>query len=209
MTQVLSPQMLALFLVFTVPGIIALYFRAQFMTGRMPSVSEGLISYVTLSLIYHAIAYPVAWPLYQSTRMDGLFAKPEQIGGFFALGWFGLIFVAPAVLGFLLGLNVRKGWAKKLIKLLGLNTVHAVGSAWDWRFGDCNQCWVHVVLKDGTKWAGLLGEDSFLSSDPAERDMFIEKVFVAGDDGESWTPRNSSVWIAHGEVQSMEFLPYN
>lgn len=179
------------------PGIIALYFRSQFLAGRLPSASEGAISYITLSLAYHAVAYPLAHPLYTSGSIDG----------WAGVGWFALIFAFPALIGILLGLNIRKGWTKKLVNRFGLNTIHPVDCAWDWRFGHCPECWVVVTLKDDTKWYGYMGANSFMSSDPAERDIYIEHVYECGSEGEVWTPRNSSVWIAHGEIQSLEFLP--
>lgn len=193
----MKPETLPLFLVFTVPGIIALYFRAQFIAGRLPSAAEGAISYITLSLAYHAIAYPIAHPLYTSGKIDG----------WAGLGWFVLIFVGPTLLGILLGLNIRKGWTKKLVNRFGLHTIHPVDCAWDWRFGHCPECWVIVTLKDGTKWYGYMGTNSFMSSDPAERDIFIEHVYDFSAEGKPWAARNTGVWIAHGEIQSLEFLP--
>lgn len=195
MDGLLDTAKLQLFLVFAVPGIVALYVRAQFLTGRMPPITEGAIAYVILSVIYHAVAYPIAAPLY---------AQPST--GWMVVGWFFLLFIGPATFGFLLGLNVRKGWTKKLLGKLHLNTIHPVNSAWDWRFGECEECWVLAVLKDGTKWAGYLGRKSFMSSDPVERDLFIQLVYEVGNDNK-WTARTSSVWIAHGEVQSLEFWP--
>lgn len=195
MDGLLDAAKLQIFLVFAVPGIVALYVRAQFLTGRMPPIAEGAIAYVILSLIYHALAYPIATPLYAQTS-----------SGWMMLGWFALLFLGPAVLGCLLGLNVRKGWTQKLLNKAQLNTVHPVHSAWDWRFAECQECWVLAVLKDGTKWAGYLGQKSFMSSDPAERDLYIQQVHEIGP-GNIWTPRTSSVWIAHGEIQSLEFWP--
>lgn len=182
---------------FSVPGIVALYFRAQFLTGRLPPASEGVISYVTLSLVYHAIIYPVASPLYA-------YLPPT---GWKWLAWCTLIFVAPAFLGLLLGLNIRKGWAKKIVNKFGLNTIHPINCAWDWHFGQCSESWVIVKLKDGTTWGGFIGEKSFMSSDSSERDLFIESVYSVKA-GEQWESRSSSVWIAHGEIQTLEFLPY-
>jgi hypothetical protein len=63
-----------------------------------------------------------------------------------------------------------------------------------------------AVLKDGTKWIGYLGPNSFTSTDAEERDIYIEHVYNLGDD-DVWTPRGSSVLIAHGEIQSLEFWP--
>ena len=59
MSELLTPEKMGLFLMFSVPGIIILYIRAQFITGRMPPIAEGAISYLTLSLIYQAVAYPI------------------------------------------------------------------------------------------------------------------------------------------------------
>ncbi len=66
---------------------------------------------------------------------------------------------------------------------------------------------MYFTLKDETKWYGYMGVNSFMSSDPTERDIFIEHVFEFAQDGQPWTPRNTSVWIGHGEIQSLEFLP--
>lgn len=197
MGEILKPETLSLFLVFTVPGIIALYFRAQFLSGRIPSAADGALSYITLSLAYHAIAYPIARPLYVAGSIEG----------WYGVWWFSLIFVGPTLLGMILGLNVRKGWTKKLINRFGLNTIHPVNSAWDWKFGHCPECWVIVTLKDDTKWYGYMGLNSFMSSDPTERDLFIEHVYQMEGEGQPWTPRNASVWISHGEIQSLEFIP--
>ena len=130
MGELLKPEVLVLFLVFTVPGVIALYFRSQFLAGRLPPVSEGALAYITLSLAYHAMAFPLAEGLYTSGRIDGTYG----------LSWFGLLFVAPAALGVTLGLNARKGWSKALLSRIGINTVHPVRSAWDWRFSACEEC---------------------------------------------------------------------
>lgn len=106
-----------------------------------------------------------------------------------------------------MGLNIRKGWTKKLLMKARINTIHPVNAAWDWRFGDCPSCYVLAVLKDGTKWAGYLGSQSFMSSDPSKRDIFIEKVYEIDRETDVWTARRSSVWIAHGEIQALEFWP--
>lgn len=178
--------------------MVALYVRAQFLTGRLPPVGEGLLAYVTLSLIYHALTYPIAYPLY-GMALSSSWNKAA---------WFILIFLGPAVIGLLLGLNIRKGWTKWLLTKLRINTVHPIHCAWDWRFGNCEECWVLAVLKDGTQWAGYMGVDSFMSSDSAERDIYIEKVYEILEEGKPWVPRTSSVWIAHGEIQSLEFWPH-
>jgi uncharacterized protein DUF6338 len=195
--EILKPETLSAFLLFAVPGVVALYVRAQFLTGRLPPLAEGLVAYITFSLIYHAVAYPVAYPLY-AAAINSPWSRA---------GWFVLLFLGPALLGAVLGLDVRRGWTKRLLRRAGIQTVHPVECAWDWHFGRCREGWVLAVLKDGTRWAGYLGLNSFISSNPAERDIFIERVYEVQEDGKSWEALSSSVWIAQGELQSIEFWP--
>jgi hypothetical protein len=173
-----------------------LYVRTQFLTGRMPPVAEGLLAYVTVSLVYHALAFPVAPQVYGRS--------PTQGG--WTWTWLTFVFVIPSGLGVLLGLNARYGWTSKLLLKWKIVTTHPIGCAWDWRFSGISECWVLVVLKNEAKWAGYLGGDSFISSDPAERDIYLQQVYEVQDDGK-WKPRTSGVWISHGEIQSIEFWP--
>lgn len=196
MDNMLSAENLRLFWMFTMPGIIVLYIRVQFLAGRLPKIGDGLVAYLVVSVLYHALLFPIARPLY-GVNVDDL------LGGVL---WFLYILVGPAFAGLLLGLNVRLGWLKSVLGRFKLHTVHAIDSAWDWRFSNCEDCFVTVVLKDETKWRGYIGSRSFMSSIPTERDIFIEKVYTLDED-ETWTPRESGVWIAHGEIQSIEFWP--
>jgi hypothetical protein len=44
LSELRTPEKLRFFLMFSVPGFIILYFRAQFKTGRLPPLAEGLVS---------------------------------------------------------------------------------------------------------------------------------------------------------------------
>jgi hypothetical protein len=44
LSELLTPERLGFFLMFSVPGFIILYFRAQFKTGRLPPLAEGVVS---------------------------------------------------------------------------------------------------------------------------------------------------------------------
>ena len=193
----LAPDQLRLFWFFAMPGIIILYVRAQFLAGRLPPVAEGIIANLVVSVAYHAVLFPMALPLY----------GVEVTGVTNGLLWFIYILLGPAAVGLLLGLNVRHGWLQKLMLKAKLNTVHAIDSAWDWRFAGCEDCWVMVVLKNDTRWRGYLGERSFMSSSPLERDIYIEKVYTLEDGSDDWVARDSGLWIAHGEIQTIEFWP--
>jgi hypothetical protein len=61
-------------------------------------------------------------------------------------------------------------------------------------------------MKDDTKWAGHLGRGSFISTDPSERDIYIENVYAV-DDADVWTKKGSAVWLPQREIRSLEFWP--
>jgi hypothetical protein len=42
---------------------------------------------------------------------------------------------------------------------------------------------------------------------PNERDIYIGEVYLRDPGTGAWTPKGSGVWIAHGEIQSLEFWP--
>lgn len=196
--ELLDPEKLQLFFLFTVPGMVALYVRAQFLDGRMPGLGDGITVYVALSLLYHAAWFTASPEIYAVTLSTATTCQK--------VGWIALLFIGPVILGILSGLNVQKQWLKHVLERIGLKTMHPVASAWDWHFSKVAESWVLVILKDGTKWGGLLGPKSFISSSSSERDIFIEKVYFVHNDGK-WEERSSSVLISPGEVQTIEFWP--
>lgn len=181
-----------------VPGFITLFVRSQFVTGRRRSRSEDLLSYLTISVIYYALSFPFVGV---TLSMDDSFYGR-------LLAWITLIFIGPAVFGFILGINVQTDWVRRALRRCGLNPVHVIPTAWDWKFGRMTNAWVLVTLKDGTTFAGFCGEDSFISSDPGERDIYIQWVYDV-DPENNWSSRgDSGVLIAAGEVRTIEFWPY-
>lgn len=69
------------------------------------------------------------------------------------------------------------------------------------------ESWVLVVLKDGTKFAGLSGSSSFMSSDPNERDFYLQQIYEIAPD-KTWHATESSLLICSGEIRTIEFWPY-
>ena len=183
---------------FLVPGLIVIFVRSQFLTGRSPSHSEAFLSYLTVSVIYYALAFPF---------VDFVLSIHEPGYGK-VLAWFSLIFIGPAMLGLLLGINIQKNLFRRVLHWFRLNPIHVMPTAWDWKFGNMTSQWVLVTLKDGTRFAGFCGPESFMSSDPTERDIYIQWIYNI-DDQNNWTPRGENgVLIAAGEIRTIEFWPY-
>ena len=187
-----------LLLAFLAPGLVILFIRSKFTTGRVPSQAEASLAYLAISVIYYAITLPLIEAI-QTAHLTG-YAK--------AAAWFGVIFIGPVLLGVILGIDVQKGYFYRFLKRIGLHPVHAIPTAWDWKFGQRTEQWVLVTLKNGTQFAGLLCKDlSFMSSDPKERDIYIGQIYDI-DEHNNWTARsNKSLLIASGEISTIEFWP--
>jgi len=179
---------------FLVPGLVVLFVRSQFVTGRRPPHSAAVLSYLTISVIYYALALPL---LHLALSTSGTWQSP--------LAWFSLIFVGPAGLGLLLGLNVQKNWLRRVLQRWHLSVVHPIPTAWDWKFGRSGYEWVLVTLKDGTRFGGFCGPESFMSSDPNERDLYIQWVYEIDGEGQWRASDERGLFIAAGEVRTIEF----
>ena len=163
-----------------------------------------LLPNLTFSFIYIALAYPFARFILQKSQYTSIDV----------LIWFALIFVAPAVFGLLLGwinkeLTTQKNWLSWLHRFLqscGLIILHPIATAWDWKFIDTSEQWVIVTLKDGTYFGGYYDHDSFISSDPSERDIYIHCIYEIDDDGKWCLRPGTGMLISPGEVSRIEFI---
>jgi uncharacterized protein DUF6338 len=124
------------------------------------------------------------------------------------LPWVLVFLVIPALLGVLAGIAAQRNWVGRLGHRFGLSPVHAMPTAWDWKFGLREEVWTLVTLKDGTVFGGYCGSASFMSSDPAERDLHVQEVFEL-DENNTWRPKLSGLYVAHGQISTIEFWPVN
>ena len=198
MTDIDSINKLGLLLVFIVPGLVAAYSRSQFLTGRQPRQAEAAVNYLVLTVVYYGITFPFARYVFtldiQSWWQSTM--------------WIVLILIGPVAFGTLLGIMAATAQVKKLLSKFGLISVHPMPTAWDYIFGKGTEHYVLVVLKDKTKFAGVYSGNSFSSSEPTERDIYVERLFNIGK-GNRWSiAADKSVWINSSEIQSIEFWPY-
>lgn len=197
MPEVKSLEQLNLIAAFIVPGLIATFVRAQFLTGRMPGTKDNLLAFFTLSLVWYGLSAPFVTWLEQAAAAP--YVRPWW--------WILSTVIGPACFGALLGLDASCGWSRWLMTKCGLRVVHVMPTAWDWKFGKSESCWVLVTLKDGSRVAGFCGPDSFISSDPKERDLYLGRIYAMNEDN-TWVPQGEkSILIPHGEVRYIEFWP--
>jgi len=171
------------------PGFIILFFRSQFISGRLPGIKEGAFYYIIISLAYYALAVPML-------SIIGLSAVCQA---------FALFFVLPFTVGIFFGLSYQKGWTRWVTRKLGLKVMHAAPCAWDYAFGQLNgYSWIMVELRDGRRIRGLFGPASFASAGDDGSDIFIEEV-TGNDFGRM--ERKAGVWISKSDISVIEIIP--
>jgi hypothetical protein len=189
---------LQLVLLFIVPGLVALSVRSKFITGRSPSTTENIFTFVVLSLVYYALSVFFIEKVF--TIQEPWLAR--------VLAWILLLLIGPAVFGFLLGVAAQKEWSAWFANRMGLSVVHVIPAAWDWRFSRIARpgMFIMVTLTSGERVGGLFGKDSFASSDIKERDLYIEEEYTVTEEG-AWLarPEKIGVLISAKEIRYIEF----
>lgn len=200
MNEVRSVEQLSLILGYIVPGLIIVYVRAQFLTGRIAAHKDALLSYFTLSVIYLAVVNASV------TLVTGSSAPLHEQTAY----WLHILLAGSVVFGIAVGLNASLGITRYLLQHVGLHLPHVMESAWDWRFSRFPPSLMTITLRDGSRVSGWCGPASFIGSDPNNRDLYVEQVYDVDEEG-NWTLRTpgKGVYIAGGEVRLVEFIPVN
>jgi hypothetical protein len=198
MQGLINDGTLAIALAFIVPGYIIGAIRTQFVAGRRQQKIELLVlESLALSLVNLCLWYPA---------LVAGFPASGAVTAWNGMAWLCAFLVSPAVIGAFLGIAALKNWWHGIANRLGTAPLHPMPTAWDWKFAQREQTWMYVTLKDDTKFAGFCGARSFISSEPAERDLYIQEVYEIGED-QVWKPKGSGLYIASGEIRSIEFWP--
>jgi hypothetical protein len=194
MPNLSSPDAALYLLALTVPAIVFTFVRVQFTHGRMPKASDAGLYYVAITAIYYALAYPLV------LRALDTPGTPTS----WWLGWLALAFVAPILLGAIFGWAAQNDIMYRALRAIGLKMVHMTPTAWEWRFGQSPGEWVAVTLKNGNAYGAKYGSKSFISTEPSERDLYLESTYDIGPDGK-WTERGFGMLISAGEISTVEF----
>lgn len=200
--MVTSVEALFVALAFIVPGFIISLVRSQFSVSRSVRPSEQVLGYVTLSALNYAL---FSWLVYILVATE-FAAKHPAWAAFF---WFTVILIGPAAIGMALAVIIQRDWLHTIFARLRMQPIHIVPAAWDYQFGRMTKPhWLLVKLKDGSTAAGYFGMRSFASSDPHERDIFIQQVYLVDPEGE-WQQMSEghSMLIAREQIAVVEFWP--
>ena len=83
--------------------------------------------------------------------------------------------------------------------------------AWDHAFKEAPECYVRLLMTDGSWLGGLYGAKSFVSSYPEPREIFIQEAWSMKPDGafDMKQPQTIGMYVRCDDVRSIEFVSIN
>ena len=119
----------------------------------------------------------------------------------------GFTIIAATVFAILIGIIKQKQLVRKVLSALKIYCPHSIPNSWDYAFARPEGIWVIVTLTDDSVIYGEFSTKSFASSDPEERDLFIEKIYIPNEKGE-WiaAEKNDGIYIHKDQIKTIEFL---
>ena len=189
-----NEQVLALFLVFFVPGFLSLKVYDLLVPGERRDSSRAAFDAVA----YSALNFGVLLPIIALMRSGSL---P-------AFWWYAFAFMILVACPI--------AWPFALVRFLQIaevakRVVNPTPRAWDCVFGGREPDWIIVHLKDQRRIGGLYSSKSFSSSSPAGPEMFLEQVWRLDENGAFVEPIDSTkgILILGEEMLALEFFEYD
>lgn len=187
---------------FLVPGFLSDLTLSRFISQKSEQVPLTLLRF----LVFSCLNYIVWIVIYLLTLPWNKLILEYPI--LIAITLILVVFVSPVFLGWLLGYINKQELIERGLSSLGrMQTLSRYRVAWDYKFSRINEpLWLLVTLKDGSQVAGRFLANSLASSDPSERDLYLEEVYQFDDDN-PWqpVPATSGIWIAGDEIRYIEF----
>lgn len=187
-------------LAFLVPGFIMHLTLSIFVPRRTEQSELSFLRFLALSCMNYAIW---SWLIYLILATGLYSTHPYRV----AFVWGVIILVSPVIIGIVLARLSQKEIPRTLLQRFGFNPIHEIPTAWDYQFSRIDApTWALVTMNDGSTVAGLFGSQSFASSDPSERDLYLQEVLRAADGG-TWqrVARNEGILIRGDQIKYIEF----
>lgn len=177
------------------PGIVIMWVRGRFRDSTPPKISDQLVGYAIISVVYNALVYPLF-----------------HVGtGLQLASWIWHLlhdFISPIVIAFAIAFVDSSEGFYNLTERIDLRAAHHISTAWEYTFRNRAPSYVIVHLIDGSNVAGTWSGSSFASTMAGDRDILIADMWRISADGVEWTrfdpPR--SILICGGSVRMVEFI---
>ena len=191
-----SVQALFLTITFIVPGFVIDSITSRFVCHKSRQPHKDFLNFLTYSCINYAV---FSWLVY--VLLFGQLVIWEQI-----VLLFFVTFIGPLIIGLILAYAHQYEWVRWIAEKIFLKVIHTVPTAWDYQFGSTAPAFIQITLIDGSEVRGYFGPKSFASSDPKERDIFLEKGWELNEGKWVEIPRSGGLLVPSGSIKYIEFI---
>lgn len=201
--------------VLLLPGLIYAVVRRRLRGYQHDDLSldARIAQALVVSVILGAMYATLAWRWFNSlVSIDGSEVRvlnPPLIGASILTA-----FVAvPAVLAFILNAPLKVTWRRKggngpLFKIHRTIRSSEVPTAWDHAATRPDHRMIRVKRADGSWVGGFFGPDSFVSTYPQPRDMYLSTQYNMSAEGEFLgpAPESEGIWLRIRDEDVVEFV---
>lgn len=182
-----------LFLVLVLPGFISIKVYRLIVATEYKDFSKSLIETICYSVLNFSL---LSWLII-------LISKDNFVDNHPIVHWISifLIFIIfPAIWPFCY-IKVSE------LKIFKKNLLSPYKQPWDYVFNKRNSMWVVIHLKDGKTLRGKYATNSFASSFPAERQIYLEELWLPSEKGgfKRKIARTQGVIVSQDEISRIEF----
>ena len=172
MENILKPDTLTLFLYFVVPGFVAIRAYDLLIPAERRDFGAALIEVVSHSLLN--------WVLFAPLLAVPNATNPGVLEFGSALARFGYVFVAPVVLAIATYYfrTARPRILRRLLKILRINIVDPMPTAWDEFFARGEPCYMLFHLKSKETIGGVFSTRSFATAYPGPQELYVEQLWI-------------------------------
>ena len=191
------------------PGYIITFVSSRFVTAR-PNFAASL----ALSSMYYALIYLLLGIFCNVKTSNQIVDFAKGIG---YIQVFLVVVIGPIVLGAVAGHVIQKQWiydffrSPKWPEKLQISPASGIPSAWDLKFLEATHQEIEVHLKDGSKIKAIFKDGCFVSTDPNERDIYLNNILEwKGKDGGNISAENTEGVLLTGDsIRRIVFYPPN
>ena len=99
----------------------------------------------------------------------------------------------------------KKNIMGRILGLLKIDTTNSIPTSWDYVFSKYEPYWLEIVVSDGKVIRGLFYDNSFASSEPGEKDIYLEELYEKKENSWEKVRQTKGVWINHNEIRYIKF----
>lgn len=113
--------------------------------------------------------------------------------------------IGSTVIGLIIAIFKQHQFLDRFLWVLRVKTIHSTPTAWDYFFSKQESGFVIITLIDDSRLFGWYSSKSFTSSDPEERDIYIEIAYKVENDQWMLDEQSAGFYIPKDQIKVIEF----